>query len=152
MIFIVTDEVLPTLLVNIAWADKYETKLHGCDSMMIIERSLKYFGIKCTAGKPPTKSEIVQWLELPLVAWQTGVQFPVSEHFISCANGLVVKSIVAIDGPPVRFRVCAYFFDSLLFFFTCLDGTRSSKSKLSRPRSSLLFLIHIKKHTHGLLL
>ena len=26
-------------------------------------------------------SVIVQWLELPFVAWQTGVQFPVAEHF-----------------------------------------------------------------------
>ena len=29
---------------------------------------------------------------------------------VCCANGLVVKSNVAIVGPPVRFRVCAYFF------------------------------------------
>ncbi|CUM56485.1 unnamed protein product [Debaryomyces tyrocola] len=30
--------------------------------------------------------------------------------FLSSANGLVVKSNVAIVGPPVRFRVCAFFY------------------------------------------
>ncbi|CUM63667.1 uncharacterized protein PRCAT00001251001 [Priceomyces carsonii] len=33
----------------------------------------------------------------------------------NCANGLVVKSNVAIVGPPVRFRVCAKF---LTYFCT----------------------------------
>lgn len=55
MMFTVTEVLLPALLVNIAWADKYETKLHGWDSTMIIED----FAIKYPAQKLPTKSEIV---------------------------------------------------------------------------------------------
>jgi hypothetical protein len=55
MMFTATEVLLPALLVNIAWADKYETKLHGWDSTMIMED----FAIECPAQKLPTKSEIV---------------------------------------------------------------------------------------------
>ena len=36
---------------------------------------------------------------------------------ITSASGLVVKSNVAIVGPPVRFRACASFLLYILFFF-----------------------------------
>ena len=42
------------------------------------------------------------------------------------ANGLVVKSNVAIVGPPVRFRVCAsfYFLNPLFFQFLQINSSR----------------------------
>ena len=40
------------------------------------------------------------------------------------ANGLVVKSNVAIVGPPVRFRVCAYFLHLLTMLFNLIIQTK----------------------------